>query len=246
MCDQRSVIGSKLLPSSFSSFAFFIVFVVLVCERKRKRLIYSFLEFHSYHHHFIIMSLEEKLANLTLGDDKIVVETVKKEGVEKSGLAANIEVLAARCASQDDNDALLALKTLKALVEQAPESHPFTKDCLTACKYYTTRVACMFKIDWASDDEIQYGGNEKNDHGITSLHEDGMREKMTESCLGATYESYLWLGFLDVVVVTIVLLVSSSSSLDTHSHTLHSPSSFIHSFIHSFFHSHFLSHNIPY
>jgi hypothetical protein len=192
------------------------------------------------------MSLEEKLANLTLGDDKIVVETVKKEGVEKSGLAANIEVLAARCASQDDNDALLALKTLKALVEQAPESHPFTKDCLTACKYYTTRVACMFKIDWASDDEIQYGGNEKNDHGITSLHEDGMREKMTESCLGATYESYLWLGFLDVVVVTIVLLVSSSSSLDTHSHTLHSPSSFIHSFIHSFFHSHFLSHNIPY
>lgn len=80
------------------------------------------------------MSLEDKLANLTLDDAPVVVETVKKEGVEKSGLAANASVLAARCASNDEKEALAAMKTVKALVEECPESQAFTKESLSACK----------------------------------------------------------------------------------------------------------------
>jgi hypothetical protein len=81
------------------------------------------------------MSLEEKLANLTLDDSASVVETVKSGGVEKSGLAANISVLVARCGSKDDAEALAAMKTVKALAEGIPASQPFTKDCLGACKF---------------------------------------------------------------------------------------------------------------
>lgn len=84
--------------------------------------------------YIIIMSLEAKFAALKLDDVDSIVQAVQKDGVEKSGLAANIGVLAARCASSDDDEALVALKTTKTLVEQCPTAQAFTKDCLTACK----------------------------------------------------------------------------------------------------------------
>lgn len=79
------------------------------------------------------MSLEEKFASLSIDDATSVVDTVKSEGVEKSGLAANISVLAARCGSKDEDEAVSALKTVKALAEGIPEAQVFTKECLGAC-----------------------------------------------------------------------------------------------------------------
>jgi len=80
------------------------------------------------------MSIEAKLAALTLDDVPSIVDAVKKDGPEKSGLAANISVLAARCDSKDDAEALAALKTVKQLAEECPEAQAFTKECLDACK----------------------------------------------------------------------------------------------------------------
>ncbi|KAL3913531.1 MAG: hypothetical protein SGILL_006449, partial [Bacillariaceae sp.] len=79
------------------------------------------------------MSLEEKFAKLSVDDASSVVATVKAEGVEKSGLAANISVLAARCGSKDEAEAIAAMKTVKALAEECPLAQPFTKECLGAC-----------------------------------------------------------------------------------------------------------------
>jgi len=79
------------------------------------------------------MSLEEKFASLSIDDATSVVDTVKSEGVEKSGLAANVSVLAARCGSKDESEAVAALKTVKALAEGVPEAQVFTKECLGAC-----------------------------------------------------------------------------------------------------------------
>jgi elongation factor 3 len=79
------------------------------------------------------MSLEAKFASLKIDDASSVVDTVKSEGVEKSGLAANISVLSAKCASKDEAEALSALATVKALAEGAPEAQVFTKECLGAC-----------------------------------------------------------------------------------------------------------------
>jgi len=79
------------------------------------------------------MSLEEKFASLSIDDATSVVDTVKSEGVEKSGLAANISVLAARCGSKDEDEAVSALKTVKALAAGIPEAQVFTKECLGAC-----------------------------------------------------------------------------------------------------------------
>jgi hypothetical protein len=80
------------------------------------------------------MALEALFAELKIDDVSTIVETVKKEGVEKSGLAANITVLAARCDSKVDAEAMAALKTVKTLAEECPESQAFTKDCLSICK----------------------------------------------------------------------------------------------------------------
>lgn len=80
------------------------------------------------------MSLEEKFAALKIDDVTSVVEAVKKDGPKKSGLAAGIETLKARCDSREEAEALAALKTVKSLVEECPESHCFTKECLGACK----------------------------------------------------------------------------------------------------------------
>ena len=52
---------------------------------------------------------------------------MKKEGIVKSGLADNINVLAARCESNDDAECLAGLMTVKALAEQCPEAQAFTK-----------------------------------------------------------------------------------------------------------------------
>jgi len=79
------------------------------------------------------MSIESKLEKLSLGDESSVVEEVKNLGVEKSGLAANIHVLAAKAASKDSNEALAALATVKALAEGAPDSISVVKACLSAC-----------------------------------------------------------------------------------------------------------------
>ena len=79
------------------------------------------------------MSLEAKFASLKIDDAASVVDSVKSEGVEKSGLASNISVLAARIGSKDEAESLAALKTVKDLAEGVPEAQIFTKDCLEAC-----------------------------------------------------------------------------------------------------------------
>ena len=79
------------------------------------------------------MSLEAKFAELKIEDVSSVVEAVKKDGVEKSGLGANIVALVARCASSSDDEAVAGLKTVKALAEECPETQAFTKECLAAC-----------------------------------------------------------------------------------------------------------------
>ena len=81
------------------------------------------------------MSLEAKFAALKIDEVSSIVDAVKADGVDKSGLAANISVLAARCESKDNAEALAAFKTVKALVEECPESQAFTKDCMAACKF---------------------------------------------------------------------------------------------------------------
>ena len=83
------------------------------------------------------MSLEEKFSSLKIDDATSIVELVKSEGVEKSGLATNVSILAARCGSNDDNEALAALATLKALAESVPGAQVFTKECFAACKFLT-------------------------------------------------------------------------------------------------------------
>lgn len=79
------------------------------------------------------MSVAGKIEALTTDDVPAVLEAVKADGVEKSGLAANIEVLAARCDFKNDSEAIAALKLVKALAEEVPLSQAFTKECLAAC-----------------------------------------------------------------------------------------------------------------
>jgi hypothetical protein len=70
---------------------------------------------------------------------------VKKEGIVKSGLAENINVLSARCESKDDAECLAALKTVKTLAEECPEAQAFTKECLTACKYLLYQLCYRYR-----------------------------------------------------------------------------------------------------
>lgn len=81
------------------------------------------------------MSLESKLANLTLGDETSVVEAIKAEGVEKSGFASNVSALCAAIEGSDDTAALAALATVKAVALNAPEAEAFNKLCLSSCKF---------------------------------------------------------------------------------------------------------------
>jgi hypothetical protein len=96
------------------------------------------------------MSLEAKFEALKMDDVSSVVDAVKKDGPQKSGLAAGIAVLLARCASTDDADAIAACSTVKALVEQCPSSHAFTKECLTACTYPPTLFFLHSILDFFS------------------------------------------------------------------------------------------------
>ena len=80
------------------------------------------------------MSLEDKFAELKVDDAPTVVDTVKKEGAEKSGLANNVSVLAARCDSKDEAETLAALKVVADLAKECPQAQAFTKECLGACK----------------------------------------------------------------------------------------------------------------
>jgi hypothetical protein len=76
------------------------------------------------------------LEKLSLSDATSFADAVSKEGVVKSGLAANIDSLVAKCASSDEDEALAGLATVKALAETCPKAEAFTKECLTACKCY--------------------------------------------------------------------------------------------------------------
>lgn len=80
------------------------------------------------------MSIEAKLAALSLGDEASIIEAIKADGVEKSGFAANIEALKAKCASKDDKEATAGLTTVKAIADGCPEAEAFNKQCLAACK----------------------------------------------------------------------------------------------------------------
>jgi elongation factor 3 len=72
------------------------------------------------------------LESLSLGDEPKLVSSVKADGVEKSGLAASIDVLKAKCASKTEEEALAGLALAKSLSEGAKEAEPFTKECLSA------------------------------------------------------------------------------------------------------------------
>jgi hypothetical protein len=92
------------------------------------------------------MSLEEKFSSLSIGDESAIGDAIKEEGVEKSGFADNIDVLVAKCASNDDDEALAGLATTLALAKGCPEAEAFTKECLTACKLlsFVPKVLCNF------------------------------------------------------------------------------------------------------
>ena len=79
------------------------------------------------------MSIEAQLANLSIGDESSLVADVKANGVDKSGLAANIHALAGKAESNDETEAIAALTLIKALAEDAPDAQAVTKLCLSAC-----------------------------------------------------------------------------------------------------------------
>jgi elongation factor 3 len=76
------------------------------------------------------MSIESKLENLKLGDEPTIVEAVKSQGVIKSGLASSISSLVAKCASDNNDEAIAAFSTIMALSKSCPEASMFTKDAL--------------------------------------------------------------------------------------------------------------------
>jgi elongation factor 3 len=78
------------------------------------------------------MSLESKLANLSLGDETSVVAAIKADGVKKSGFADNVVSLIAKVSSNNDDECLAALATIKAVAEGAPEAEAFNIKTLGA------------------------------------------------------------------------------------------------------------------
>jgi elongation factor 3 len=79
------------------------------------------------------MSLESQLASLSLGGESSLVDLIKKDGVEKSGYATNVTILAAKAESKDLAEAIAALTAIKAIAENAPDAQAITKSCLAAC-----------------------------------------------------------------------------------------------------------------
>jgi len=112
------------------------------------------------------MALEAKFAELTIDDVTSIVATVKAEGVVKSGLASNITVLAARCASKDEAEAVPALKTVLALTE-LPETQAFTAECLTAC--LKQALSKSNNITKASEEAVFAICEKINPFGVKSL-----------------------------------------------------------------------------
>jgi|EP00979_Chaetoceros_neogracilis_P012424 elongation factor 3 len=96
------------------------------------------------------MSLESKLANLSLGDEAAVVEAIKADGVVKSGFAANISGLIAKCGSNDEAEAIAAMATVKAVAEGAVEAEAFNAQCLSTIIGQATSKSPAVK-DAASD-----------------------------------------------------------------------------------------------
>lgn len=81
------------------------------------------------------MSLAEKFEKISEAEIPAIVAAVKKDGVVKSGLADNWEVLQARCGSKEEAEAVGACKAVTALMTEAPISQVFVKECLGACKF---------------------------------------------------------------------------------------------------------------
>jgi len=79
------------------------------------------------------MSIEEKLATLSLGDESSLAASVKSDGIEKSGLAPSIEGLAAKCGSGDEKEALAGMALARSLASDCPEAQALTKLCLGPC-----------------------------------------------------------------------------------------------------------------
>jgi len=79
------------------------------------------------------MSLEEKFAALSVGDETSIVEAIKKDGIKKSGFVDGIEALKAKCEAKTEPEALAGLATAKAIAEGCPEAEAINKECLTAC-----------------------------------------------------------------------------------------------------------------
>jgi len=88
------------------------------------------------------MSLADTFSSLSIGDEAAIVEAIKTQGVEKSGFAANIDVLVAKCDSADEAESLPSLATVFELAKACPEAEAFTKECLTSCKFRISFLCC--------------------------------------------------------------------------------------------------------
>ena len=82
------------------------------------------------------MSLAEKFDKISEAEVPAIVAAVKSDGLQKSGLADNWEVLQARVGSKDEKEAVAAAKAIIALMDEAPTSQVFVKECLGACKFF--------------------------------------------------------------------------------------------------------------
>lgn len=82
------------------------------------------------------MALAAKFDKITIDEVPAIVSAVKSDGVKKSGLADNWEVLQARVGSTDEKAAVAGCKAVIALMEEAPLSQIFVKECLGACKFF--------------------------------------------------------------------------------------------------------------
>ncbi len=68
-----------------------------------------------------------------MDDVSSIVDSIKADGVAKSGLPESIVALTAKCASKTEAEALAGLKVVKDLAENVPTAQPFIKDALGAC-----------------------------------------------------------------------------------------------------------------
>ena len=81
------------------------------------------------------MSLAAKFDKISVDEIPAIVSAVKADGIKKSGLADNWEVLQARVGSKDEKESVAGCKAIVALMDEAPLSQIFVKQCLGACKF---------------------------------------------------------------------------------------------------------------